>query len=315
MRIVFMGTPGFAVAGAEALRAAGHEVCGVFTQPDKPKNRGRKMMTSPVKDWAAEHGVAVYQPRSLRRGEDAQESLRVLRELAPDVIVVVAYGQILPREILELPRFGCVNVHASILPKYRGAAPIQRAIQDGCGETGVTTMKMDEGLDTGDCIMVRKVAITEEMTGTELSGLLSHAGAELIVETLAALENGTAEITPQKADEEATYAKIITKEELKIDFEQPAKRVYDTIRAMADEPCCYTFLDGKRLKVYRARLGGHVSKLPAGTVEDEKTFSIACGDGNCIELAEVCPEGGKRMSADAFLRGKKLERNTRLGDI
>lgn len=313
MKIVFMGTPAFAVPCAEALRAAGHEVCGVFTQPDKPKNRGKKMMTSPVKDWALEHGVAVYQPLSLRKGDDAAESLRALRELAPEVIVVVAYGQILPKEVLELPRLGCVNVHASILPKYRGAAPIQRAIQDGCTESGVTTMKMDEGLDTGDCIMMSKVAITEEMTGTELSALLSKAGAELIVDTLEVLENGTAKITSQTQDDAATYAKLITKEELKIDFNQPAKRVYDTIRAMADEPCCYTFLDGKRLKVYRARLSGKVSKLPAGAVEDEKMFAVACGDGNCVELAEICPEGGKRMTADAFLRGKKLEKNTKLG--
>lgn len=315
MRVIFMGTPAFAVPCAEALKAAGHEMCGVFTQPDKPKNRGKKLMTSPVKDWALENGVAVYQPLSLRKGDDAAESLRVLRELAPEVIVVVAYGQILPREVLELPRLGCVNVHASVLPKYRGAAPIQRAIQDGCTESGVTTMKMDEGLDTGDCIMVRKVAITEEMTGSELSDQLSRAGAELIVETLSALENGTAAITPQAQDETATYAKMITKEELKIDFTQPAKNVYDTIRAMADEPCCYTFLDGKRLKVYRARLCGRLSKLPAGAVEDEKTFAVACGDGNCVELAEVCPEGGKRMTVDAFLRGKKLERNATLGDI
>ncbi|MDE6732635.1 MAG: methionyl-tRNA formyltransferase [Oscillospiraceae bacterium] len=314
MKIVFMGTPQFAVPCAEALRAAGHEICGAFTQPDKPKNRGKKMMTSPVKDWALEHGVAVYQPLSLRKGDDAAESLRVLRELAPEAIVVVAYGQILPKEVLELPKFGCVNVHASILPKYRGAAPIQRAIQDGCTESGVTTMKMDVGLDTGDTIMMSKTAIADEMTGTELTALLSKAGAELIVKTLEALQNGTAKITPQAQDDTATYAKIITKEELKIDFTKPAKRVYDTIRAMADEPCCYTFLDGKRLKVFRARLSGKISKLPAGTVEDEKTFAVACGDGNCVELAEICPEGGKRMTADAFLRGKKLERNTKLGN-
>lgn len=313
MKIVFMGTPQFAVPCAEALRAAGHKISAVFTQPDKPKNRGKKMMTSPVKDWATEHEIAVYQPFSLRKGDDAAESLFTLQKLAPDVIVVVAYGQILPREILELPKYGCVNVHASILPKYRGAAPIQRAIQDGCAESGVTTMKMDVGLDTGDTIMMSKVAITDEMTGTELTALLSDEGAELIVKTLAALENGTAVITPQAQDDTATYAKIITKEELKIDFTKPAKCVYDTIRAMADEPCCYTFLDGKRLKVYRARLCGKVSKLPAGTVEDEKTFAVSCGDGNCVELAEICPEGGKRMTADAFLRGKKLEKNTALG--
>ncbi|MDE6728673.1 MAG: methionyl-tRNA formyltransferase [Oscillospiraceae bacterium] len=310
MRIVFMGTPEFAVLSAETLREVGHEVCAVFTQPDKPRNRGKQIMTSPVKDWAVGHNITVYQPRSLRKGEDAEESLAVLREINPDVIVVVAYGQILPKEVLELPRYGCINVHASILPKYRGAAPIQRAIQDGCHETGVTTMKMDEGLDTGDYIMRRKVDITDDMTGTELSEVLSRAGAELIAETLCGLENGTAQCWKQEYCEGATYAKIITKEELHIDFTKPAKFVYDTVRAMADEPCCYTFLDGKRIKVYRARQNGRVSKLPAGTVEDEKTFSIVCGDGYCIELAEICPEGGKRMTADAFLRGKKLEKGT-----
>ena len=312
MKIVFMGTPEFAVLSAETLRAVGHEMCAVFTQPDKPKNRGKKMMTSPVKDWAAEHGIPVYQPRSLRKGEDAEESLKTLLEIDPDVIVVVAYGQILPKEILELPKYGCINVHASILPKYRGAAPIQRAIQDGCTETGVTTMKMDEGLDTGDYIMRRKIEITEDMTGTELSALLSRSGANLIAETLCKFENHTAQLWAQEYCEDATYAKIITKEELRIDYTKPAKFVYDTIRAMADEPCCYTFLDGKRLKVYRARLNGRVSKLPAGTVEDEKTFSVVCGDGNCLEFTEVCPEGGKRMTADAYLRGKKLEKGAKL---
>ena len=312
MRIVFMGTPEFAVLSAETLRAVGHEMCAVFTQPDKPKNRGKKLMTSPVKDWAVEHEIPVYQPHSLRKGEDAEASLKTLREINPDVIVVVAYGQILPKEILELPEYGCINVHASILPKYRGAAPIQRAIQDGCTETGVTTMKMDEGLDTGAYIMRRRTEITDDMTGTELSALLSRSGANLIAETLCKFENRTAQLWEQEYCEDATYAKIITKEELRIDFSKTAKFVYDTIRAMADEPCCYTFLDGKRLKVYRARMSGLVSKLPAGTVADEKTFSVVCGDGNCIELTEVCPEGGKRMSVDAFLRGKKLEKGTKL---
>lgn len=313
MRIVFMGTPLFAVNAAEALRSVGHEVCAVFTQPDKPRNRGKQITMSSVKQWAAEHDVAVYQPSSLRKGEDAEESLAVLREINPEVIVVVAYGQILPKEVLELPRYGCINVHASLLPRYRGAAPIQRAIQDGCRETGVTTMKMDEGLDTGDYIMKRTVDIPEDMTGTELSAALSQAGAELIAETLCSLENGTAQFWKQEYCEDATYAKIITKEELRIDFTKPAKQVYDTIRAMADEPCCYTFLDGKRLKVFRARLNGHKSELPPGTVEDEKTFSVVCGDGNCAELVEICPEGGKRMTADAFLRGKKLEKGSVIG--
>lgn len=312
MRIVFMGTPEFAVGSAETLRSVGHEMCAVFTQPDKPKNRGKKLTMSPVKDWAVEHGVTVYQPCSLRKGDDAEASLEVLRKIAPDVIVVVAYGQILPKEVLELPKYGCINVHASILPKYRGAAPIQRAIQDGCTETGVTTMKMDEGLDTGDYIMRRKVEITDDMTGTELNECLSKSGAELIAETLCKLENGTAQFWEQGYCENATYAKMITKGELHIDFSKPAKFVYDTIRAMADEPCCYTFLDGKRIKVFRSRLSGLVSKLPAGTVADGKSFAIVCGDGNCVELTEICPEGGKRMTADAFLRGKKLENGMKM---
>ncbi len=312
MRTVFMGTPEFSVGSAEALRAAGHEVCAVFTQPDKPKNRGKQIMTSPVKDWAVKHGIPVYQPISLRKGEDADVGFGTLSEIAPDVIVVVAYGQILPKRILELPKYGCINVHASLLPMYRGAAPIQRAIQDGRTESGVTTMKMDEGLDTGDEIMRRAVEIPDDMTGTELAKGLSEVGAELIVETLSALENGTAVFVGQ-GGEGTCYAKMITKEELRIDFSKPAKQVYDVIRAMADEPCCYTFVDGKRLKVFRARLGGAVSKLPAGTVENERSFSVVCGDGNCIELTEICPEGGKRMSADAFLRGRKLEKGAVIG--
>lgn len=313
MRVVFMGTPQFAVSSADALYKAGHEICAVFTQPDKPKNRGKKLTTSPVKDWAAEHGISVYQPGSLRRGEDADKSFDVLNEIKPDVIVVVAYGQILPERVLDLPRFGCINVHASILPAYRGAAPIQRAIQDGCTQTGVTTMKMDAGLDTGDYIMRSRVGIADDMTGTELAEVLSREGAALIVETLVKLENRTAQFWKQTYCEKATYAEMITKSELHIDFSEPAKFVYDTIRAMADEPCCYTFLDGKRIKVFRARLSGLVSKQPAGTVADGKLFSIVCGDGCCVELTEICPEGGKRMTAEAFLRGRKLENGTVMG--
>lgn len=312
MRIVFMGTPEFAVRTVETLHSVGHEVCAVFTQPDKPKNRGKKLTTSPVKDWAVENGVPVYQPMSLRKGEDAEKSLEVLREIAPEVIVVVAYGQILPKSILELPKHGCINVHASKLPAYRGAAPIQRVIQDGCTETGVTTMKMDEGLDTGDYIMRRDIKIPEDMTGTELSRELSESGAVLAAETLCKLEGGTAQFWEQEYCENPTYAERITKQELCIDFTKPARFVYNTIRAMADEPCCYTFLDGKRLKVYRARLNGRTSELPAGTVEDETVFSVVCGDGCCIELTEVCPEGGKRMSVEAFLRGKKLVKGASL---
>lgn len=313
MRVVFMGTPEFSVGSVETLKYVGHEICAVFTQPDKPKNRGKQIMTSPVKDFAVANNIHVYQPRSLRRGEDAEEALSVLREIAPDVIVVVAYGQILPKSILELPKYGCINVHASLLPKYRGAAPIQRCIQDGETVTGVCTMKMDEGLDTGDVIMKREVEITPEMTGTELSEILSRCGAELIAETLVRLENKSAFFSAQTYCKEPSYAQMISKEELKLDFSKPAKQVYDFIRAMADAPCCYTFLDGKRLKVYRSRLTEQKSGLPSGSIADVKTFSVVCGDGVCLELTEVQPEGGKRMQTDAFLRGKKLSKGAVLG--
>jgi len=313
MRLVFMGTPEFSVNTLSMLGEVGNEICAVFTQPDKPKNRGKQIMTSPVKDYAVGHNIPVYQPRSLRKGEDAEESLRALREINPDAIVVVAYGQILPKEILELPRFGCINSHASRLPKYRGAAPIQRCIQDGETETSLCTMKMDEGLDTGDIIMRRDVVITPEMTGTELAAELSRISGELMCETLVRLQNGTAMPCGQTYCREPSYAKMITKEELNLDFTLSAKRVYDFIRAMADVPCCYTFLDGKRLKVYRSRLTERMSKLPVGSIADAKTFAVVCGDGVCIEFTEVQPEGGKRMAAEDFLRGKKPETGAVLG--
>ncbi len=310
MKLVFMGTPVFSLACLEALIEAGHEVAAVFTQPDKPKNRGKQIQMTPVKECALKHDIPVYQPLSLRKGEDAETSMQVLRDIAPDCIVVVAYGQILPKAVLELPRFGCINVHASLLPKYRGAAPIQRVIQDGETESGVTTMYMAEGLDTGDMIMKETVAIPEDMTGAMLHDALSECGAALIVKTLAALQDGTAVRTPQQG--ETCYASMISKEELKLDFTKPAKQVYDFIRAMSDSPCAYTMLDGKRMKVFMSRQVEGVS-APAGTIADAEHFVVACGDGNGVALTEIQPEGGKRMETTAFLRGKKLEKGTILG--
>lgn len=311
MKVVFMGTPDFAAESASALKDAGHELCAVFTQPDKPKNRGKQIVISPVKEFAVKNDIPVYQPASLRRGDDADEAFAALKKIKPDVIVVVAYGQILPKEILMLPRFGCVNVHASLLPKYRGAAPIQRCIQDGCKVSGVCTMRMDEGLDTGDVILRREVEIPTDMTGSELWAVLAKRGAELVCRTLEELHEGSATFTKQPA--EGTYAKMISKEELRLDFRKNAKALYNFIRAMADTPCSYTVLDGKRLKVYRAHLSEKKTESEPGTVVDAERFSVACGDGLCIELTEVQPEGGKRMSAEAFLRGKKLEAGTMLG--
>lgn len=306
MKIVFMGTPAFSLESLESLIGAGHEVAAVFTQPDKPRNRGKQMTMTPIKECAMKHDIPVYQPLSLRKGEDAERSLAALKDIAPDCIVVVAYGQLLPKEVLELPKYGCVNVHASLLPKYRGAAPIQRCIQ--CGETvsGVTTMYMAEGLDTGDIIKTMGVEITPDMTGSRLSELLSVAGAELIVETLAAIEKGEAKRTPQSG--ETCYASIITKEELKIDFTQPAKRVYDFIRAMADIPCAYVIMDGKRFKIFRAQISNEETDAEPGTIINAERFGVACGDGGTVELIEIQPEGGKRMELNAYLRGKKLQK-------
>lgn len=312
MRVVFMGTPDFAEASLRALIEAGYEICGVFTQPDKPKNRGKQVVCTPVKEYALEKGLEVFQPLSLRKGDDAVSSLEKLRELNPDVIVVAAYGQILPKEILELPKYGCVNVHASLLPKYRGAAPIQRCIQDGETKSGVCIMRMEEGLDTGDVIVRREVDISEEMTGSELWNTLSAVGGEALIDALKQLENGTATYTKQEG--ESCYAKMITKEELRIDFTKSAKSVYDFIRAMADVPCAYTLLEGKRLKVFRAKMNGKMSKLPAGTVANVKTFSVVCGDGECVDFTEIQPENGKRMTVDAYLRGKKIVEGTVLGE-
>ena len=311
MRVVFMGTPVFSLACLEALINAGHEVAAVFTQPDKPKNRGKQISMTPVKECALAHNIPVYQPLSLRKGEDAESSLETLRGIAPDCIVVVAYGQILPVSILELPKYGCINVHASLLPRWRGAAPIQRCIQYGDTITGVTTMYMAQGLDTGDMIMKTETEITPEMTGAQLHDKLSADGAELICRTLEALENGTAVRTPQEG--ETCYASMITKEELKLDFTKPAKQVYDFIRAMSDAPCAFTLLDGKRMKVYAARLCEKSGNSPAGTIVDADSFAVACGDGKCVELTEIQPEGGKRMDTAAYLRGKKLEKGVVLG--
>lgn len=310
MRIVFMGTPVFASSALEALIAAGYEVCAVFTQPDKPRNRGKQVQMTPVKECALSHGIAVYQPQSLRRGEDAQQALSTLRELSPECIVVAAYGQILPKEVLDLPKYGCINIHASLLPRYRGAAPIQRAIQNGETETGITTMYMAEGLDTGDMIMKSVTPITPEMTGSELHDILAAQGAQLIVQTLEALENGTAQRTPQQG--ESCYASMISKEELKLDFTKPAEVVHNFIRAMSSAPCAYTTLDGKRLKVYGARLGAQAQGA-AGTIADPARFAVVCGDGRCVELCDIQLEGAKRMPLEAFLRGKKLEKGAALG--
>lgn len=308
MRIVFMGTPEFALACLKSLIEAGQEIAAVFTQPDKPKNRGKQIVMTPVKECALAHSVPVYQPQSLRKGEDAERSLEVLKEINPDCIVVAAYGQILPESILNLPKYGCINVHASLLPMYRGAAPIQRCIQNGERKSGVTTMYMSQGLDTGDMLLKEEIEIPDDMTGSQLHDSLAEIGGRLIVKTLTELENGTAVRTPQEG--ETCYSPMITKEELCIDFSQSAKKVRDFIRAMSAVPCAYTFLEGKRLKVYAAVLSE--GKGQPGEIIDSGNFTVACGEG-AVRFTEIQSEGGKRMDVQSFLRGKKLTKGTILG--
>ena len=298
MNIVFMGTPDFAVAALERL-ASCHNVMAVFTQPDKPKNRGKKMQAPPVKECAEKLGIPVYQPLSLKKGEDAETSLEVINKLSPDCIVVAAYGQILPESILSLP-------------KYRGAAPIQKCIIDGETISGVTTMLMEKGLDTGDMLMSEEVAITSEMTAGELHDKLAAVGGELILKTLAACEDGT--LTPAKQDDSLScYAGMISKEMCRIDFSLPAKNVYDFIRGMSPSPCAYTFIGDKRLKVYFAVMTDCTSDKPCRTLIDEEKLTVVCGDGKCISFTEVQGEGGRRMDASSFVNGFRPQRGIILG--
>ncbi len=305
-----MGTPDFAVSALDAI-AERHNVQAVFTQPDKPKNRGKKIVFSPVKQYAVDRGMNVCQPVSLRKGEDADEAFELLKRLSPDCIVVAAYGQILPERILELPKYGCINIHASLLPKYRGAAPIQACIINGETSSGVTVMMMEKGLDTGDMLLKQAVDIPFDMTAGELHDKLAALGAELILKALERLPEGISR--EKQNDALSCYAPVISKEMCRIDFSQPAKKVYDFIRGMSPSPCAYTFLNGKRLKIYFAGLTDTSSPLPAGQIADTKRFSVVCGDGKCVEMLSVQAEGGKRMSAQDFLRGNNLKSTDKLG--
>ena len=305
MNIVFMGTPDFAVPSLKTLLDMGETVLGVFTQPDKPKGRGHKLTSTPVKQLALEYDLPVYQPATLRSGE-AEE---VLRTLNPELIVVVAYGKILPKEILELPKYGCINVHGSLLPKYRGAAPIQWTVLNGDKLAGVTTMYMAEGLDTGDMLLKSEVPVKENETASELYDRLSFVGADLLKETVLRLKQGDLTAVPQN-DEESCYAPMLSKEMSAIDFNKSAEAVHQQILGLSDWPCAVTEYDGKRLKVYRSTLCDRSGK--PGTVLDNKRLVVACGSGS-VELTEVQYEGSKRMLGDAFMRGRHISAGDQLG--
>ena len=309
MKLVFMGTPDYAVNTLEALISAGHNVAAVFAQPDKPVGRKHIITPPPVKVCAENHGITVYQPNTLRDGK-AEE---ILKEIAPDAIVVVAYGKILPKEILNIPKYGCVNGHASLLPKYRGASPIQWCIVCGETETGVTAMKMDEGMDTGDILKTVKTEIGDEETAEELFDRLSGLTAELLVKTLADLESGN--ITPIKQDEEnASYAPIIKKEMAQLDFiNMTATEIHNAVRGYYSWPCAYFFLENKRIKVIKAAVADNTNAKAGTVIKSTDSLVIACKDGTAVELVTVQPEGSKPMSAKQMLCGRPIAVGTVIG--
>ena len=313
MRIIFMGTPDFSVGTLEALVEAGHDVCLAVTQPDKPKGRGKEMQPTPVKEAALRHGIPVYQPRKIRDPQCVEE----LGKYHADVCVVVAFGQILPKTILELTPYGCINVHASLLPKYRGAAPIQWAILEGETVTGVTTMQMDEGLDTGDMILKTEVPIAENETGESLHDKLAAAGAELCVKTLKALEDHTA-VLEKQGESPTAYAKMLDKKMGDIDWSCPAVQIERLVRGLNSWPSAYTHWQGKTLKIWRAKAentagaknGTESGCLPGTVTEVEKdSFAVQTGEG-VLHVYELQIPGKKRMETGAFLRGYALERGT-----
>ena len=307
MNIVFMGTPEFAVASLQALIDNKNNVVGVYSQPDKPKGRGHKLQYTPVKEVAVENNIKVFQPTTLK----TQEALEEFKALKPDLAVVVAYGKILPKEILEVPTYGCINVHASLLPKYRGAGPIQWSVLNGEKVTGVTTMYMAEGLDTGDMILKSETEIGENETASELHDRLAVIGAELLLDTLKLIEQGYDPRSPQN-DEESSYAPMLTKELCPIDFNKNAKLVHNQIRGLSTWPCAVTMLDGKRIKVYNSEVVNGYKGKP-GELLDNKKFIVACGDNTAIKFTSVQYEGSKRMNSEDFLRGKQVSTGIILG--
>ena len=311
MRIVFMGTPDFAVGSLQALCESGkHEIVGVVTQPDRPKGRGNKMLMTPVKEYALEQGLTVYQPQKVKTPEFVQ----TLRELQPELIVVAAFGQFLSLEILELPPHGCINVHASLLPKYRGAAPIQYAIIKGEKESGVTIMQMDIGMDTGAMLEKVVVPIAENTTMGELHDALREQGAALLLKVIDDIAAGTAVAEPQN-DAEATYATLLDRSMEHIDWTKSAQEVHNLIRGFNPAPSTFTKLpNGKSLKIWGSRLTNKQSEAAAGTVVEagKHSFFVACGSG-VLEITEVQPESKKRMAAQVFLNGRGVAEGDILG--
>ena len=315
MQIVFMGTPDFAVGALEALIAQGHEITAVVTQPDKAKGRSGQLQFPPVKECAVKHGIPVFQPRRIKTPEAIEE----LKKYPADVYIVAAFGQILSQEILDLPKYGCLNIHASLLPKYRGAAPIQQAVIDGEKESGVTIMRMGTGLDTGDMISKIVVPIAKDETGGTLFDKLAEAGAKLLVETLPHIFDGTAVYEKQPEESPTPYAGMITKQMGLINFGKSAEELERLVRGLNPWPSAFTFWNGKTLKVWESFVvkseEAGAEKPEPGTVvkTDKKGIYVACGE-DVLVLSQVQLEGKKRMDADAFLRGCHIETGSRFTD-
>lgn len=311
LRILFLGTPDFALFSLKALTDAGYEIAGVVTQPDKPKGRGYELLPPPVKRFALEKGLPVYQPNTLRDESFAA----LLKEIDPNLIVVVAYGKILPQSVLDYPKYGCINVHGSLLPEYRGAAPMQRAIIEGKAETGITTMKMEAGLDTGEMYEKAILPIGENDNFEMVHDALGALGASLLLSTLKKLEAGELKGTPQD-DSLATYAKKIEKEDCKLDFAKSAKELHDLIRGLSPMPLAYTLLpDGKLLKIVESRISKNALSGQPGEVIalSDGLVTVACGKG-AIDLVTLIPEGKKKMSAKDLINGRRIKVGDRLGD-
>ncbi|MBQ2606823.1 MAG: methionyl-tRNA formyltransferase [Oscillospiraceae bacterium] len=301
MRIVFMGTPEFAVASLKRLVEDGHEICGVFTQPDKPKNRGMKLVFPPVKEFALSQGLPVFQPESMKK----ESAVELLRSLKPELSVVAAYGQILPEEALQVPTLGSINVHASLLPRYRGAAPINWAILNGETETGVTIMHMAKKLDAGDIVTVRRTPIDPNEDAEMLFARLAELGAQLLSETIPLIESGAATRTPQD-EAQSTYAPMLSRALSPIDWKRPSRVILDQIRGLIPWPVASTVLDGKTLKIYQAQPCKATNEVPGMMRAVKGGIEAACGDGQSILITFLQPEGGKRMSASAYLNGRRI---------
>ena len=306
MQIVFMGTPDFAVGALEALITQGHEITAVVTQPDKPNGRSKELQFPPVKECAVKHGIPVFQPRRIKTPEAIEE----LKKYPADIYIVAAFGQILSQEILDLPKYGCLNIHASLLPKYRGASPIQRVIIDGEAETGVTIMQMNAGLDTGDMLLVKKTPIDPEETAEMLFDRLSALGAQALAEILPRLDD--LHPVPQPAGDFG-YAKMISKSMSPLDWNRSAAQLHDQVRGLYSWPCATTTIGGKTVKVLSARLSEQKGSTPGAVIESKGKLVVACGDGGGLELLTVQPQGKKAMDAKAFLAGHPVVVGTVLG--